>query len=49
MKNLAVITVILAGFMLSQSAAFAQFKTKTAAEDAPKKTTRKRTAKKAAE
>ena len=36
MKNLAVITVILAGFMLSQSAAFAQFKTKTAAEDAPK-------------
>ena len=36
MKNLAVTTVILAGLMLSQSAAFAQFKTKKAAEEAPK-------------
>lgn len=36
MKNLAVTTVILAGLMLSQSAAFAQFRTKKAAEEAPK-------------
>ena len=36
MKNLAVTTVILAGLVLSQSAAFAQFKTKKTAEEAPK-------------
>ncbi|MBP3662032.1 MAG: TolC family protein [Bacteroidales bacterium] len=36
MKNLAVTTVILAGMLFSQTAAYAQFKSKKTAEEAPK-------------
>ena len=36
MKNLAVTTVILAGMLFSQTSAYAQFKSKKTAEEAPK-------------